>query len=135
MSLFGIEKELNFLQQKLNLRSLQEELIASNIANVNTPGYKARRIDFKHELKKIINNNIKFNKPLNTIKPKKYCNLKNIHDLIKPDIYFSNQNKNQIGNTVNMDEERINFVKNSLKYQEEIAILNKKIKNIQLVLT
>ncbi|MBD3258580.1 hypothetical protein GF377_09125, partial [candidate division GN15 bacterium] len=36
----------------LNLTSLRHRLTSSNIANVSTPGYQARRIDFKAELAK-----------------------------------------------------------------------------------
>lgn len=33
----------------LNLLSARQKLVASNIANVDTPGYRAKDIDFQHE--------------------------------------------------------------------------------------
>lgn len=43
-SLFGVHKDA------LLLRSKQIGLIAENIANANTPGYKAKGISFRNEL-------------------------------------------------------------------------------------
>ena len=37
-----------------DLSTLRHKLIASNIANVNTPGYREKQIDFDGELKKAI---------------------------------------------------------------------------------
>ena len=38
------------LQQVLDLRQQQHALTSSNLANQNTPGYRARYIDFEHTL-------------------------------------------------------------------------------------
>ena len=38
-------------EQALKLRSRRAELLASNMANADTPGFKARDIDFKQALK------------------------------------------------------------------------------------
>ncbi|MBI3525174.1 MAG: flagellar basal body rod protein FlgB [Betaproteobacteria bacterium] len=45
-----IDQELSFEQTALNLRAYRQELLASNIANADTPQYKARDIDFKAAL-------------------------------------------------------------------------------------
>ena len=44
---------LGNLQQVLNLRLQQHGLGASNLANANTPGYKAQRIDFERALSSV----------------------------------------------------------------------------------
>ena len=41
-----ISDHLNFFQQSLGLRAKKVEVIASNIANADTPGYKAVDFDF-----------------------------------------------------------------------------------------
>ncbi len=41
------------LQQVLTLRLEQHGLGASNLANANTPGYEAKRIDFEEALGKV----------------------------------------------------------------------------------
>jgi len=41
---------LNFHQQALRVRDQRQQVLASNIANADTPNYKARDIDFKATL-------------------------------------------------------------------------------------
>lgn len=43
---------INLLDRALDLRSIRQNLISSNIANQETPGYKAVDIDFKAALSK-----------------------------------------------------------------------------------
>jgi len=45
-----IDQEFSFDQTALNLRAYRQELLASNIANADTPQYKARDINFKTAL-------------------------------------------------------------------------------------
>lgn len=45
-----IDHEIGFQRAALNLRAYRQELLASNIANADTPHYKARDIDFKAAL-------------------------------------------------------------------------------------
>lgn len=45
-----LDQELAFVQNALGLRARRQELIAANIANADTPNYKARDIDFQAAL-------------------------------------------------------------------------------------
>src|SRR5215510_7122675 len=45
-----IDNALKFHAEALNLRAYRQELLAANIANADTPGYKARDIDFRKSL-------------------------------------------------------------------------------------
>ncbi|MEW5766959.1 MAG: flagellar basal body rod protein FlgB [bacterium] len=42
---------INILHQGLNTASLRHEVISHNIANVNTPGYKSRQVNFETHLR------------------------------------------------------------------------------------
>ncbi|HQM87874.1 MAG TPA: flagellar basal body protein, partial [Methylotenera sp.] len=42
-----LDAELNFHQTALRVRGQRQELIAANIANADTPNFKARDLDFK----------------------------------------------------------------------------------------
>ena len=44
------DKTIDALATALNFRQMRQEIIASNIANSETPGYKAKRIDFEEAL-------------------------------------------------------------------------------------
>jgi len=37
------------LEQYMDLLAVRQKLVASNVANANTPGYKTKDIDFQHE--------------------------------------------------------------------------------------
>ena len=42
------------LEHYMDLLSARQKLVASNIANAETPGYKTKDIDFQHEYKSLI---------------------------------------------------------------------------------
>lgn len=46
-----IDKELAFLQTAMSLRARRQEILASNLANSDTPNYKARDLDFSSALR------------------------------------------------------------------------------------
>ena len=48
---------MRFQQQALGLLSRRQDILASNIANADTPGYQARDIDFTGQLKQAMENN------------------------------------------------------------------------------
>ncbi|MBP9615498.1 MAG: flagellar basal body rod protein FlgB [Aliarcobacter sp.] len=45
------------LFEQLNFRGERQKVISSNIANINTPGYKTKELVFEDELKNSITNN------------------------------------------------------------------------------
>jgi flagellar basal-body rod protein FlgB len=46
-----IDNEIAFVQSALNLRARRQEILAANIANSDTPNFKARDLDFSVALK------------------------------------------------------------------------------------
>lgn len=46
-----IDKDIAFVQSALNLRARRQEILAANIANSDTPNFKARDLDFAAALK------------------------------------------------------------------------------------
>lgn len=51
-----LDAALRFGTEALNLRAQRQEILASNIANADTPGYQARDIDFASQLSKVMEN-------------------------------------------------------------------------------
>ncbi|MFP3480770.1 flagellar basal body rod protein FlgB, partial [Burkholderia sp. SIMBA_057] len=51
-----LDAALKFGTEALNLRAQRQEILASNIANADTPGYQARDIDFASELSRVMSN-------------------------------------------------------------------------------
>ncbi|QCI21057.1 flagellar basal body rod protein FlgB [Buchnera aphidicola (Hyperomyzus lactucae)] len=131
-----INKIFDFSQNALNLYAKRQEILSSNIANADTPGYKSIDIDFKNELSKVLQQkNIK-NKNILLKKTSLYhLNGKNNHSFSLK--FIPVVDANQIkpdGNTVDMDRERIEFIDNSLKYQSSLIFMKNQIKNIMSVL-
>src|SRR3546814_16079861 len=46
-----LDKDFSFYQAAISLRQQRQEVLASNIANADTPNYKARDFDFKQALR------------------------------------------------------------------------------------
>ncbi|ANZ22543.1 flagellar biosynthesis protein FlgB [Buchnera aphidicola (Diuraphis noxia)] len=128
-----IHQIFDFNQKSLNLYAKRQEILASNIANSDTPGYKSVDINFFNEFNKIKNYSKHTNIALSKTSPN--------HLNAKKDNFFSphilsiltNQIKPD-GNTVDMDRERIEFLNNSLKYESNLAFMKNDIKNIMYIL-
>jgi len=51
-----VSANLSTLEQFLKLTTVREQAISSNMANVDTPGYRTRDIDFQAEMQKATDN-------------------------------------------------------------------------------
>lgn len=58
MILKKLDAELNFHQAALRVRNQRQELLASNIANADTPQYKARDIDFQSAMQSALQQSV-----------------------------------------------------------------------------
>jgi len=47
--------QLHLLEKYLDVSSLRQTLVSSNLANIDTPGYHARDVDFRGELARAMN--------------------------------------------------------------------------------
>ncbi len=113
---------LNFQTEALALRSERQRLLASNIANADTPGYQARDFDFARALKEataaqqttgaVSGNSAAPFKPLFSAR----------HELQQQ--YSLPAQTNLDSNTVDMDRERANFADNAVKYEATLRFIN-----------
>lgn len=127
-----INKILDFHQNLLNFYSKRGEILSSNIANEETPNYKAMDITFKDEITKAMKKN-ELSIPLKKTSLR-HLNPKKNHFFkfeIKP---IENKKTKLNGNTVDMNRERIEFTKNTLKYEANLVLVKNEIKNILNVL-
>lgn len=108
----GSDKE-DFQQKMLGIRAYRQQIIASNIANADTPGYKAVDIDIKNVA------NLNQAKPLSMATTSLgHINGNAIEQSLPLNIkYHTPFQANADGNTVEMDIERQKFAENSLMYQ------------------
>jgi flagellar basal-body rod protein FlgB len=130
-----LDAALQFGTEALNLRAQRQEILASNIANADTPGYQARDIDFASELNRALEKGRAQGSglqlavtsarhiPAQTATPPSLDLLYRIPDQPAMD-----------GNTVDMDRERTQFADNSLKYQTDLTLISSQIKGMMSVL-
>ena len=121
--LFGIHA------QALNLRSKRAELLAANLANADTPNYKAKDIDFAAALKDVQGLQAPSNVGLKTNQAK---HISNSNDGLAANAvrYRVPTQASLDGNTVDSDYEKSAFSENSVRYQISLSILSKKISGL-----
>ncbi len=116
------------LAKVLDFRSQRHSLVSSNIANADTPHYKASHINFEDELKNAIPSKNKL-KMLTTNEK----HLPKFFDFnsIKPAVYYeTGPSQRADGNTVNMDKEVVRLSKNQLMYNGVAQIIGKKFRGL-----
>ena len=90
------------MEQVLNLRNQQHILSATNLANADTPGYKAREIPFETLLKEVMETSVQEEAPLDLSEVA-------VHELEAPPWVRD-------GNSVNAERETAKLTSNSLMY-------------------
>ena len=114
----GIDKSATLLEKMLDVSSVKHKVIANNIANVNTPGYKKMGVSFSDQLEKALNESAM-----------------NKFDTLQPKIVISKEDTTETarndGNNVDMDKEVSSLVKNTLTYSIYTQLLAKKYEGIK----
>ena len=124
-----IDSALQFNQAALSLRGARQELIASNIANADTPNYKAKDIDFASALQGAMSGNTK-SLALNTTANSHFGGFTGESVLGSPVMYRNVLQPSADGNTVDMDVERAQFADNALRYEASVSFVSGKIKDV-----
>lgn len=123
-----IDSLLKFHTEALNLRAQRQQLLASNIANADTPGYKARDIDFRQALAATLAGTNAATAPLRT----REAHLPGVTVAAtnSPDkaLYRGEVQPSLDGNTVDMDVERAQFAQNAIHYEANLMMINSQLK-------
>jgi flagellar basal-body rod protein FlgB len=118
---------LNFQTQALSLRAERQRLLASNIANADTPGYQARDINFAQALREasgeIPSPGAMVATQAGHISPAAGARA----DSLKS--FALQAQTNLDSNGVDMDRERASFADNSVKYEATLRFINSSVRN------
>lgn len=128
-----IENALQFHQTALNVQARRQQMIASNIANADTPNYKARDMDFRGALQGALQQRFA---PL-ALATSSAGHLKSANSL-PFEMYAGYRVPMQAsvdGNTVDMDVERAAFTENSLHYEASITFINGLLRGMQTAIS
>ena len=123
-----LNQALFFHSQALSLRTERQQLIASNIANADTPNYKARDIDFGKALDKALAGR----RPgaLQMAQTTK-GHLAGQSVVPADHLQFRTEHQSAVdGNTVDMDIERAAFADNAIRYEASVNFVSSRFKGL-----
>lgn len=125
----SIDAMFRFQQSALNLRAARQELVASNIANADTPNYKAKDIDFASALQGALSGSGQ-KLPVAVTSPQHLAGATGESVLGAPVQYRAPLQPSADGNTVDMDVERAQFADNALRYEASLTFISNDVKNV-----
>jgi flagellar basal-body rod protein FlgB len=122
----SLDKLMGFHHKALQVRTERMEVIAGNLANANTPGYKARDINFQDTMK-----NARHSRDQNLTRTHENHIQGHMKGNSEIEFRIANQPDTGDGNTVDVQIERNNFLDNGLRYQAGMEFINGKIKGMK----
>ena len=124
----SFSKALGVHEAALELRTKRAEVLASNLANVDTPNYKARDIDFKAALK----NQMAASTSANQMKATNQKHFGVSGTGVSADLLYRTPLQPSLdGNTVDEQGEMSRFAKNTMDFQASFQFLNSKFKGLK----
>lgn len=130
-----IGQDLAFFQTALQLRQQRQEVLASNIANADTPNYKARDFDFRKALDNVMGERMRLAETHLTLTSARHIPASAATPGPAELMYRQPLQPSLDGNTVDMDVERVQFADNTLHYQAELQIVSQRIKTMMAALS
>jgi flagellar basal-body rod protein FlgB len=130
----NLDSYLGLSAQALPLEAQRTELLAANMANADTPNYKARDIDFKAALAAASGNSTGSGNTLGvaTTNPAHLPTAASVNNTDAPLganlMYRTPMAPSLDGNTVDTQLEQAAFAENSVRYQATLSFLNSSFK-------
>ena len=113
------DNAISLLEAGIRAEALRQKTIASNVANLETPGYRRVDVKFEQSLAK-------------ALKSPGELDL----DAIEPEVWQPNNTPTKAnGNNVNMEAEIGDLVQNSLRYTTYVRLLRKKFSQIEAAIS
>ncbi len=120
-----IDKTSQALETALAMRDLRQKIISANIANAETPGYHARKMDFEENLARALD--LDGLRRMDSTHPD-HVNAESLLRNIAPDVYENPEGDvSNDGNTVNLEKEMAAQAENSIMYKAALNLINKKL--------
>jgi flagellar basal-body rod protein FlgB len=125
-----LNEDFRFFQQSLGLRAQRQEVLSSNIANADTPNYKARDFDFKTAMPNAMEGTKRLPDTALTLTAARHIPAKAVSQGPTELLYRLPYQPSMDGNTVDMDIERVQFADNTLHYQSTMQMLSGRIRTM-----
>jgi flagellar basal-body rod protein FlgB len=115
----------------LEVRARRTELIANNLANADTPGYKARDIDFRQAMARAAGETPASGVHLSTTQAGHIGDAASADATGNPDLKYRTPLAPALdGNTVDAQLEQAAFAENAVRYQATLTFLNNKFRGL-----
>lgn len=123
----SFDKAFGIHQYTLGVRAERAEVISANIANADTPGYKARDLDFSSALEHASNQ-----MQAGVTLARSDSRHIQAESVLSGDLKYRNPNQPDTGdgNSVDVQQERMAFMENGLEYQTSMEFLNSRISGL-----
>lgn len=143
-----LDAAFSFHENALKVRGKRQEMIAANIANADTPKYKARDIDFQSVMKKSLESTGGTDISPSALNAEAFRNASallktssghlegtptsaNLFGNTSGDALYRPMVQGSVdGNTVDMDVERNEFADNALRYEASVTMITGQIKKM-----
>jgi flagellar basal-body rod protein FlgB len=116
------QQAFNFQGEALKLRAQRQQVLAANIANADTPGYKAVDFDFARARTDATRSRAGGRSPA--------AGALAIGSAAPQPVARQGVQAAADGNTVNMDMERTQFLDNAVRYEATLQFLNGRIRTL-----
>ncbi len=124
-----IEKLFGVHEQAITLRAARSEMLAANLANSDTPNYKAKDIDFKSAFESLQGGQLQSSIKLAKSSSQHFSS--DLNGIANQAIRYRVPSHASLdGNTVDSDFEKSAFTENAIRYQASLSILGKKISGL-----
>lgn len=121
----SFQSALGIREDALTIRAERANILASNLANADTPNFKARDIDFSHALKSRMSMGQANSAGGARMTHQKHMNLDGSTNALRSEHLYRTPNQPSIdGNSVEEQVEHSEFMKNSLEFQTAFTLLN-----------
>ena len=120
----AFDRTIKMMEDRLSLNSLNQKVISGNLANINTPGYKAKELSFEKALRESLEDQV-----LNMVRS-------NGNHFAPDDPVQAMEHPEIVENgPVDLDTEMVRLTKNSIEYQYMVSMLNKKLTMLKMAIT
>jgi flagellar basal-body rod protein FlgB len=128
----SIDRLFSLHQAALSARAHRSQVLASNIANADTPGYQARDVDFKAALRQAVGSG--GDQPQAMVRTShRHMNAEGMtgnSPPLGPLVYRTVTQASIDNNTVDVNVERAQFADNAMRYEASLTFINAKIKSM-----
>ncbi len=128
------DKTTSALNTAADMRLMRNSVTSANIANAETPGYKAKKLDFEGALSAAIDR--EGVGAMNTDHEDHFIVGQGSVGHLKADVYDNPDiNTTNDKNTVDLEKEMANLAENTILYKAAIQLINKKLASLRYAVT